>query len=261
VPLGNANERNLLAGELGPRGFLDDAYRECGLALRYGTIADYQSALATWHLTSQAVADGEFFKGADYRQRLALLAMHHGVYYNAVGTCFSAAVQVHGFRARGLLEQGKVDEAMQEMRTCIAADPSGLQVVDLMLRRLMKLGHKKEADELFDKVADAMHKHLKEFPKDPLILNNYAWLCTLARRNLDDALKHSALAMELAPDNANYFDTCAELYFQKGDRQKALELMRQCVEKDPQQPYFRDQLKRIEKGDPEADLPRSQWRK
>jgi tetratricopeptide (TPR) repeat protein len=261
MPLGDAKVRNFFAGELGPRGFLDDAYRECALALRYGAVSDYQSAMAIWHLTSQGVANGDYFKAADFRQRLALLAMHHAVYNNAASTCFSAAVQVHGFRARGLLEQGKIDEAMQEMRTCLSADPSGLQVVDLMLRRLMKLGHKKEADELFDKVAEAMRKHLKEFPKDPLILNNYAWLCALGGRNVDDALKHSALAVELAPDNANYYDTYAELCFQKGDQKKALELMRQCVEKDPRQPYFRDQLKRIEKGDPEADLPRTQWRK
>jgi tetratricopeptide (TPR) repeat protein len=149
---------------------------------------------------------------------------------------------------------------MQEIRWCLTANPSGVEVVDLLLPRLVQMGRRKEADELYDKVAAALTKQLADYPKDSLALNNYAWLCAQGRRNLEEGLKHGRKAIDFAPENANFIDTYAELCFQNGDRTKALELMRQCIERDPRQPYFRDQLKRIEKGDASAALPQTLWR-
>ena len=52
-------------------------------------------------------------------------------------------------------------------------------------------------------------------------------------------------------------DTLAEVHFQRGDRDQALQLMKKCIELDPKNRYFRDQLKRFEAGDPKAPLPES----
>ncbi len=45
------------------------------------------------------------------------------------------------------------------------------------------------------------------------------------------------------------------VHFQRGEKDKALELMKKCVELEPQTEYFRKQLKRFEAGDPAAEVP------
>ena len=67
----------------------------------------------------------------------------------------------------------------------------------------------------------------------------------LAIDDLDAALKHSQKAVELEPKNAGYMDTLAECHFRKGDRDKALALMKQCAEIDGKNAYFKKQLARF----------------
>jgi tetratricopeptide (TPR) repeat protein len=65
------------------------------------------------------------------------------------------------------------------------------------------------------------------------------------RRDLDDALKHSQKAVELEPKAAGYLDTLAEIHFRKGNREKAVELMKKCIEFEPANSYFKKQLVRF----------------
>jgi Flp pilus assembly protein TadD len=74
-------------------------------------------------------------------------------------------------------------------------------------------------------------------------------------RNLDGALEHARKAVELAPDNAGYIDTLAEVYFQRGDKDKAVAAQRKAVELDPKKSYNRKKLARIEAGDPSKPRP------
>jgi hypothetical protein len=61
--------------------------------------------------------------------------------------------------------------------------------------------------------------------------------------------------VELAPDQAGLPDTLAEVHFQHGEQDRALELMKRCRKLEPNSEYFRKQLQRIEAGDPKAELP------
>jgi len=47
----------------------------------------------------------------------------------------------------------------------------------------------------------------------------------------------------------------AEVYFQRGDKDKAVAAQKKAVELEPNRAYFRKQLKRIEAGDPAAERP------
>ena len=75
------------------------------------------------------------------------------------------------------------------------------------------------------------------------------------QRDLDDALKHSTKAVKLEPKNAGYIDTLAEVHFRKGDRDKALSLMKECVELTPKNPYFKRQLVRFKKQPFDSPTP------
>ena len=57
-------------------------------------------------------------------------------------------------------------------------------------------------------------------------------------------------AVKLRPDFPNYLDTLAELYFLQGQREKAIEVMKQCLSQQPDKPHYRRQIRRFQ--DPNA---------
>ncbi len=91
-----------------------------------------------------------------------------------------------------------------------------------------------------------IYSQLKDTPKtieyyenalqiDPLnsgALNNYAYYLAQLGENLDRAEAMAALALKFEPDNANFIDTYAWVYFAKKDYAKALLYIKSAVEKD-----------------------------
>ena len=63
-------------------------------------------------------------------------------------------------------------------------------------------------------------------------LNNYAYYLAQRGEDLDRAERMAALALKDLPDNANYIDTYAWVYFAKKDYTKALLYIKSAVEKD-----------------------------
>jgi hypothetical protein len=49
----------------------------------------------------------------------------------------------------------------------------------------------------------------------------------------------------------------AEIHFQRGDKNNAVELIKKCVVLEPDTRYFARQLRRIGSGNPKAPLPMS----
>ena len=63
--------------------------------------------------------------------------------------------------------------------------------------------------------------------------------------------------MELAPASAGYIDTLAEVYYQRGDKARALESMKKCIELDPKSSYYPKQIKRFQAEGPPSETPRT----
>jgi tetratricopeptide (TPR) repeat protein len=97
----------------------------------------------------------------------------------------------------------------------------------------------------------------KEFPQSAWAHNKAARLAARCNRDLDAALDHARKGVELEPDDAGHLDTLAEVYIQRGDKVKAVELMKKCIEMQPRYEYFRKQLQRMQAGDRDADVPPS----
>lgn len=70
---------------------------------------------------------------------------------------------------------------------------------------------------------------LKLAPDSPLILNNFAYFLSEEQRDLERALKMSARANELDPQNATFLDTQAWVLYRLGRYEEAQALMRQAL--------------------------------
>ena len=53
-------------------------------------------------------------------------------------------------------------------------------------------------------------------------------------------------------------DTLAEVHFQRGEKDKAREIMQRCIALEGKTAYFRKQLARFEAGNPAADVPEAE---
>ena len=62
--------------------------------------------------------------------------------------------------------------------------------------------------------------------------NNYAYVLAQRGRDLDHAEQMSALALKYEPENVNYIDTYAWVFFAKKDYAKALEQIKRLVDKE-----------------------------
>ena len=84
---------------------------------------------------------------------------------------------------------------------------------------------------------------------DPGELNSFAWWCYENSINLEEAedlaLRGARLASTDA-ERANILDTAAEICNARGDCTKAVQLIQEAIELEPEKEYFHDQLKRFQ---------------
>ncbi len=144
---------------------------------------------------------------------------------------------------------------MKSVRLWEAVIPEDLAVPLFLLPRLEKWGKKEQAEAVFARALAAQQQVCGRAPQNAEAHNNLAWLCAIGRRQLATGLEHAQQAVVLAPKSAAYIDTLAELEFQMGRTERALELIKQAVELDPDFKYFQQQQKRMEQGDRAAYPP------
>jgi hypothetical protein len=255
LPLGNEEKLDALAEGLAERG-LDEAAGK--VWERFGRLTLLPSAydgLVARALAERAAAARDYQKAATYYRREALHYLSEGGYEDVDGHLWLLVAE-HRSRGRALAAAGHLDDMRKQVKAVLDVQPGSIDLAIDLVPELTKRGQKKEADELFARIY-AIHDALcKEYPKSGWCHNNTAWLAVRCRRDLDAALEHARKGVELEPDNAGHLDTLAEVHFQRGDKDKAVELMKKCVEMQPRYEYFRKQLKRMQAGDRDAEVPK-----
>ncbi|HZT82014.1 MAG TPA: hypothetical protein VFA26_17440 [Gemmataceae bacterium] len=255
LPLGSEVARYNLAEELNRRGLTDLAVKERELLAKIGWRRSIYVGNTLVRLSPVAESRKEHFRAAAWTQEQALVILRNNIYFTDPNGYLMVPHRVHLQRARGLLAEGKVDEALAEARLADALVPGSLTVPVKLVPELEKRGRKKEADELYARTRDRFEALRKAHPNSAWCHNALAWLAAGCRRQLDEALRQAQKAVELEPDQAGYLDTLAEVHFQRGEKEKALAAMKKCVELEPKNETFRKRLKRIEAGDPSSEMP------
>ena len=101
--------------------------------------------------------------------------------------------------------------------------------------------------------AKALGMFLEHMPEgwqdDSGQLNRFAWWCFENTVNLEEAEELALRGAELSDSDgqkANILDTAAEIAYARGDQVRAVELIQQAVDLDPEKDYFQGQLVRFE---------------
>lgn len=254
MPLGGESVRFYFSQALADRGFHDDAARQIEFCCKLltgdsVTLGNAQDSLA------RILADrGEFLTAAAIYERSILRVVKTSSGFRRAGTYSRITANLHALRARGLLEKGDKPGAFREMDRAEALQPALLDLPILMVSALQRAGEKERAAALYQRVKARWEQAVRDYPNSADAHNQIAWLDARCRRDLDSALEHARKATTLAPQVASYFDTMAEIHFQLGDREKALDLMKKCLSMpNANLSFYQLQLKRFEKGDAKVD--------
>jgi hypothetical protein len=245
LPLGNDEVRAKLVDELNKREWPEMARKEAEFLYKCGWYDNFAYGNVLSFLARHAAKDGDFFKAADLYEKCVVGCMRTGANFVEPTAYLLVPESIRAYRCRGLFATGKIEEGLREAMANLEVMSGNIELAVKVVPDLMKLGKKKEADAIYEKVRAAISGLSKDHPESAYAHNSTAWLMANCRRELDEALVHASKAVKLEPKNAGYIDTLAEVHFRKGDRDKAISLMKQCAELTPKNAYFRKQLVRF----------------
>ena len=115
------------------------------------------------------------------------------------------------------------------------------------------MGRRKEAEEIFSRVRQAIAENMRDYPQSADAHNALAWLFARCHRDLAKALEHAKTSVTLLPGKTWNQDTLAEVYFHLGKREEAVEIEKKAVKRSPGRRFYRNQLKRFQT----APLPKA----
>jgi tetratricopeptide (TPR) repeat protein len=252
--LGSEAAREQFRSSLHDRGFAADADLEAGILRRVAVPGTWSHGQSLNHDARLAQRSGDSLAAAAVMERNLLRLIPTQMGFTSIGAYIRETANVHIFRAKGYIAQGKIDDALREIERAEAIHPRHLDLPILLVGDLDKVGKTERAAGLFDSTYQRLKQDCRDFPECADAHNQLAWLAARCRRNLDEALEHAQTAVRLAPQVSGYVDTLAEVHFQRGEATKAIELMKQCLKMPSNNAgYYREQLARFEKGDPKSE--------
>ena len=165
--------------------------------------------------------------------------------------------QVQLYRFDQLLNEKKIDDAYAALQMALKFRPHSATIAEEYLPRLRDAnGGKELADQLFEQIRAGHLEVLKKYPNSGLYNNNYAWVCTTNKLYLDEALVTAELVCKNEPNNATYLDTLADVCFNLGQVDRAIQLMEKCRRMDPSSEHFIEQLAKFKTGQTSKNINR-----
>jgi tetratricopeptide (TPR) repeat protein len=129
------------------------------------------------------------------------------------------------------MKQGKIDPAIEILSKLVASDP---QQTEAQIR----LGQLSEMKGNWGAAESYYSKALQLDPGNALAKNNLASVYAEHGGNIDLALRLAQEAKEAVPDNADVSDTLAWILVKKRNYPTAIQLLRDCVQKEPDNASF-----------------------
>lgn len=259
ISLGNERVRGRFLEELIRRGAANAARRETELLLHACWSRDGYFGNVMNQAARAAVLNKDFATAENCLQRSLLVLMKvPGVHFVETVSYLTVPQNLRALHARALLAQGQLDEALQFAKACLSVQPGNIGMAIDIIGDLDAIGQQAEADQLFRRVWETFTKMHQDYPDSLFAKNSAAWLAANCRRELDQALRLATEAVEAEPTSIAYRETLAEVYFRRGERDKALSLMTQLAQEAPRSQLFRRQLERYRNADPASPFPETE---
>ncbi|MCH7226653.1 tetratricopeptide repeat protein [Haloferula sp. A504] len=141
-------------------------------------------------------------------------------------------IEVETARALARLDEDR-ERSIETLRRCHGMALSDGSMADYFFPAMRAVGLTKLHDEWFEHTWKAYKRVLERFPDSHNTMNTAAWTASRANRRLDEAEVLVTRALELLPRQAAYLDTLAEVWFARGNREKAIEWSDRAMLREP----------------------------
>lgn len=252
--LGDGEKRIELARGLLRAGFDEQAEAQLRLADRGSDFATGVPMAAARELALVEYRRGDYAAAARQIERSVLLRLRLDLLTDE-SLAINDLHMLHRFAALSLLKEGKGPQAMHHIETCLSLLPADVNLPIDTVPLLRKAGMAKEATDLLKSAVAAQEEQCRRYPASASMHNGMAWLLVRLHSDQDRALEHALKARELSPQSLAIADTLAEVYFQKGEKQKAIELIDECIRRQPDVLRHWQVRHRFESGTLESDPP------
>ena len=161
----------------------------------------------------------------------------------------SLSAQYLHFRAIHQIKSNHLEDAKQNLRDALKADPDNIDIAITMWKNRSDDDWNRESEIAIQK---AVHHFREAIPKLERAvrsnspndfatyqkayvntLNTFAWLLVSTDRELDTAIECSQLACRMQPYRAAYLDTMARCYFKDGRIEEAIQTQKDAVALEP----------------------------
>jgi len=109
-----------------------------------------------------------------------------------------------------------------------------------------EIGNMEQSEIHLARAYDLLMKALKHGVESAEVYNSLAWEFALRKKYPKETVLAANMAHELAPDDPNIMDTVAEAYFASGDKNKAVYWEKEALKRDPENEFFKGQLKKFQ---------------
>lgn len=109
-----------------------------------------------------------------------------------------------------------------------------------------EIGNLEQSEIYLARAYDLLMKALKHGVESAEVYNSLAWEFALRKKYPRETVLAANMAHELAPDDPNIMDTVAEAYFASGDKNKAVYWEKEALKRDPENEFFKGQLKKFQ---------------
>lgn len=240
-----------MASAIAQAGLADDAAEQWKIVLRTAPLASWE-----WHSSVRRLADhvrdSEPALAADLWEQYSLSMLRSNLHFSQLIAQLRMSYLIRWRRAAVAIQRDDTKEALHQARWALAALPGDTEMVQHLITDLEEKGDNDAADQLHDSVRQHYLESLQQFPASAHLHNELAWHNARSHRDLDEALEHARRAVEIRPRHGGHIDTLAEVHFQRGERERAIELSQQSLEFAPANENFRRQLDRF-RNDPLPD--------
>ncbi|BCX46415.1 tetratricopeptide repeat-containing protein [Haloferula helveola] len=205
----------------------------------------YYSALL---LMEEAKYVGNWNLAASLGEMYLLYQVMRGDSYDDPASVIRGRMEVEIGRSLARLGDSR-SQSIETLDRCHKNALTDGSMADYFFPALRKAGLGKLHDEWFEDTWEAFGKVLNRYPGSHNTMNTAAWTASRANRRLDEAEKLVSGALEILPNQAAYLDTYGEIFFARGNREKAVEWSDKAMSREPGDDGLLRQNDRFRHGD------------